>query len=257
MAGTDVTLIKRVGRALPNPSPDGSVLQPGQGRAGRYGEDYMLSILQTKHGLADEGAYFTACMTPGQTALAYGVLAAFADVSGFIAIQNSDAANGKRINLDYIKFSLSVAPASATAAWLAIKMDTVNRTPSAGSVLITPNNANMDSTLGSVAKIWFPTGGAVLTLPAAGGAARVVSGNINLRAVLPTVGDEYVISFGGVDFSQVENAAVATATIIKKQVAAPPFVIGGGQFGLLHLWFPANAATGVSFSNIEVGWWER
>jgi len=255
MPGTDVNQLVRVARTLPAATPDGTA-PVGNPRAGKYLEQYVMSMIGTKHVLADEGSYFTASMTPGQTALAYGIQASFSDIAGFIAIQNGDVANGKRIYLDYVKFSLSVAPASSTSALLAVKIDTANRTPSANFSLQTPNNVNMDSAVASIAKVWFPTGG-TLTLPTVGGSARVVTGNLNLRAVLPTVADEYVIQFGGTDLSQMENAAVATATIVKKQVNAPPVIIGGTDFGLLHLWFPSNATTAASFSNIEVGWWER
>jgi len=243
----------RTQRNLPTPNLDGTGQTP---RGGRYGELYVDGIVPTKHLLADEGIYFTASMTPGQTALAYGLRASFLDTAAFIAIGNNYSAGTTRLYLDYMKMSFSVAPASATAAWLAAKIDNINRAPTANSALQSPANCNMDVAVSSQASIYFPTGG-TLTVPASSGAARTIFGNLALRNVLPTIGDEYTIQCGGVDRGETEFSAVATATIIKRTMMAPPMVIGGGQFILFYLWFPGNATTPASFNNLELGWWER
>ena len=247
-----------VSRLLPQPNADSQNNDVAL-RLKRYGD--VIDPIFTKHVLADEGAYYTACMTPAQAALAYGLQTSFADIAGFVAVMNTDLplgqGTGKRVYLDYIKFILSVAPASATAAWVAIKIDSTNRTPSANQSLITPSNMNMDSSLGSISKVWFPTGG-TLTLPVAGGAARLVTGNLCLRTVIPVVSDEFIISFGNTDFSQIDqNQPAALATVATVRKSAPPFIIGPQQFALIHLWFPGNAVTAASFSNIEVGLVER
>ncbi len=251
MSTTPFVLAAR--RNKPNPLVDGS---PQSERGGSYGEAYVLSLVSTKHLLADEGSYFTACMTPGQTPLAYGVSAVFSDTAAFIVIGNGNANGGPRVYPDYLKMNVSTAPASSTAAWMAAKVDNANRTPTANFTKISQNNGNMDVSLPSAASIWFPTGG-TLTVPGPGASARLVFGNLALRTVLPTVNDEYVVSFGTVDYTQAENAAVATATAVKRQIAAPPVVIGGGQYLVLHLWFPSNAGTGASFNSLEFGYWER
>lgn len=245
-----------VSRLLPQPNPDSQNNDVGL-RLKRYGD--VLDPVFTKHTLADEGAYFTATMTPGQAALAYGVQASFADIAGFIVIQNADqpigSGTGKRIYLDILKLIYSVAPASSTAAWMAVKVDSVNRTPSANLAAMTPVNVNMDSVNGSIAKVWFPNAG-TLTLPAVGGAARLIEGNINLRNTIPVVGDEVNVTFGATDFAQTFLTA-QVATVAKAVVPASPFIIGPNQFGIIYLWFPANATTAASFSNLHLAWWER
>lgn len=241
-------------RNLPNPQTDGGAQTP---RGGRYGEIYVDGIVPTKHLLADEGCYYTACMTPSQAALAFGIISAFSDTSALMVIGNGNSPGGNRIYLDYLKMTFSVAPASSTAAFMAIKIDSGARTPTAGQVKIAQQNVNTDLAMASQASIWFPTGGAVITVPAVTAGARLVVGNLALRNALPTVNDEYTVTFGGVDRGETEFSVVATATAIKRTLYAPPAVIGGGGFGLIHVWFPSNITTGASFSNLELGYWER
>jgi hypothetical protein len=240
-------------RNLPNPQVDGSGQTP---RGGRYGEMYVDGIVPTKHLLADEGVYYTAAMAPSATPLAYGLRATFLDTAAFIVIGNGNNPGTNRIYLDYMKMSFSVAPASATAGWVAAKLDNISRAPTANSVLQSPANCNMDLNTPSQANIWFPTGG-TLTVPASSGQARTIFGNLALRNVLPTVGDEYTLQVGGVDRGETEFSAVATATIVKRTLYCPPMVIGGGQYLVFYLWFPSNASTAASFNNLEVGYWER
>src|ERR1700741_2674850 len=129
MALSGAALIRGlVSRILPPPNPDSQNNDVAL-RLKRYGD--VLDPIFTKHAVADEGAYYTACMTPGQSALTYGVQASFSDTAGFIAIMNGDLSigqgTGKRVYVDYIKFIFSVAPASSTAAWMAVKIDTTYR----------------------------------------------------------------------------------------------------------------------------------
>lgn len=245
-----------VSRILPPPYADNQSLDVPL-RLRRYGD--VIDPVFTKHILADEGAFFTATMTPGQAALAYGLNASFSDTAAFIVVQNVDSAigqgTGKRIYLDLLKFIYSVAPASSTAAWIATKIDNVNRTPSANLSAITPQNVNMDSILGSIAKVWFPSGG-TLTVPAVGGAARLIEGNLNVRNTIPVVSDEVNVQFGSTDYGNAFLVAEA-ATVSKIIAHTAPVVIGPGQFALIYLWFPANATTAASFSDIHLQWWER
>jgi len=93
-------------------------------RGGRYGEQYVLPLIPTKHLLADEGSTSSPTNpTPG-TALAYNIQAAFSDTVPLFYVQNNDSkANpfGKRLYLDYIKLICTTAPASGTGARFAIK----------------------------------------------------------------------------------------------------------------------------------------
>lgn len=245
-----------VARAFPVPNADNQSVDVPV-RLGRYGN--TVEPVYTKHQLADEGGYFTATMAPGASALAYAVTTSWAATTGFIAIQNIDLpigqGQGKRIYVDLVKFIIGTAPASATAAWAATVIDTANRTPSANLSAVTPVNVNMDSANGSVAKVWFPSGGS-LTLPAAGGNVRTVEGNIAIRNTIPIVSDEVNLTFGATDFGQVYLTSQA-ATVSKAVIPCSPFVVGPQQFGLIYLWFPGNSVTAAQFSNIHLAWWER
>jgi hypothetical protein len=46
----------------------------------------------------------------------------------FLSVQNLQAANGKRIYLDYLRLILATVPASATAGEMFVKLDTTGRT---------------------------------------------------------------------------------------------------------------------------------
>lgn len=245
-----------VARAFPTPNADSQSVDVPL-RVGRYGN--AVEPVYTKHQLADEGGYFTATMSPGASALAYGVTASWAATTGFVVIQNIDLpigqGFGKRIYVDLLKFIFSVAPASGTAAWAATVIDSANRTPSANLSSQTPINVNMDSANGSVAKVWFPSGGS-LTLPAAGGNVRTVEGNIAIRNTIPVVGDEVNLTFGATDFGQLYLGTQAS-TVAKAVIPCSPFIVGPQQFGILYLWFPSNSSTAASFSNIHLAWFER
>jgi len=116
MPGIDVNQLWTPARAVPSPQSDQKAPVTNV-RGGRYGEQYVLPLIPTKHLLADEGSYFIATNpTPG-TALAYNVQAAFSDTVPLFYVQNNDSkANpfGKRLYLDYIKLICTTAPASST-----------------------------------------------------------------------------------------------------------------------------------------------
>src|SRR5882724_8567682 len=87
--------------------------------------------------LADKGAYFISTNpTPG-TPLAFAVNAAVSETAGyFLTIKNNEAANGKRIYLDYLSLLCGVVPASATAGEMFVKLDTAGWT--SGGTQCTP-----------------------------------------------------------------------------------------------------------------------
>jgi hypothetical protein len=98
--------------------------------------------------------------------------------------------------------------------------------------------------------------GAPPTVPSAGTNARVIVGNLPLRAQIPVVGDEYIITFGNVDPSgQLVTAAPAGASRVVSY--HPPVVVGPGQWFLLYLWSPSNITAGLAFSGLDMGWSER
>lgn len=95
------------GRALPIASTDTS--NPSL-RGGRYGEASVLSVVPTKHLLADEGAYFT--VNGAQTGLATAAApTAFSATNPFLIAYNSST-----VNRAYLDAATLVATAAGTAA---------------------------------------------------------------------------------------------------------------------------------------------
>jgi hypothetical protein len=222
-----------------------------------YGEQGVQNIIPDQYQQADEGCYYTAGSAPGASALGFGVSASFAATSGFVVVQNSDPVGGRNLHMKYIRFESSVAPASGSLAWFAAVTDQVSRTPSAGQVAITPVNVNTGATASIGANVWFPTGGAVLTVPAAGANAKTITGNLLLRGQIPVVGDEYTIGFGNTDLtaSNLVTAAPNGASCITKWV--PPIVLAPQHYAVFYLWFPSNSVTGISFGGLELGYVQR
>ena len=156
MPGINVNQLWTPARAIPSPQADQKAPVTNV-RGGRYGEQYVFSLVPTKHMLADEGTYFIATnVTPG-TAQLCNIQAAFSDTTPLLYIQNNDSkANpfAKRIYLDYIKLICSIAPASSTGARFAVKTDPQLRTLSTNNTLgITPTSPNSDVATQSVCSI--------------------------------------------------------------------------------------------------------
>lgn len=248
MSGVDV--IAKLLSAIAK-SPDGT-RDPGQ-RNSAYGERHVLSVVPTKHLIAEEGSYFvTTNPTPGTT-VAAAVQAAFSDTVAAFVIRNTDVSGGKSIFLDYIKLMVSVAPASAVSAQYAGKLEpSTPRAATAGNAAPVPQNANGGVATKAMAAIDAFTGAAFLTVPAASTNARLVSRGA-LRGVIPVVGDELVLGFGAVDPA---GGAGGPSTGSRQGGNAAPVVIPPGGSYTLHVWFPSNATTGLS-AEYEIGHWER
>ena len=175
MPGIDVNQLWTPARAIPSPQADQKAPVTNV-RGGRYGEQYVFSLVPTKHMLADEGTYFIATnVTPG-TAQAYNIQAAFSDTTPLLYIQNNDSkANpfAKRMYLDYIKLICSIAPASSTGARFAVKTNPQLRTLSTNNTLgITPTSPNSDVATQSVCSINAQNSATASVLSASSGSAR-------------------------------------------------------------------------------------
>lgn len=258
MPGIDVNQLWTPARGLPSPQTDQKAPVTNV-RGGRYGEQYMLSLIPTKHLLADEGSYFIATNpTPG-TALAYNVQAAFSDTVPLFYIQNNDSkANpfAKRMYLDYLKLICTVAAASATGVRFAIKVDPTLRTLSTNNTTaITPTSPNSDVASQSVCSINAQSSATASALTASSGSARVVaSGSLG---GIPVVGDELVLVCGTVDPGAYQGLTAAQAVCPGRKVTCvPPIILGPNSAMTVYAWFPGNAATGLSYE-FEAGWFER
>lgn len=258
MPGIDVNQLWTPARAIPSPQADQKAPVTNV-RGGRYGEQYVLPLVPTKHMLADEGTYFIATnVTPG-TAQPYNIQAAFSDTTPLLYIQNNDSkANpfARRMYLDYIKLICSVAPASSTGARFALKTDPQLRTLSTNNTLaITPTSPNSDVATQSVCSINAQNNGAASVLTASSGSARLVA-NASTGGI-PIVGDELVLVCGPADPGPYPGLTAAQAVCPGRKVSClPPIILGPNSALTLFAWFPSNAATGLSYE-FEMGWWER
>ena len=253
---TDVQVWGRVSRAKPQAIPE---TQEVPARTTRYGALVTESIVPTKHVLSDEGSYFMATNpTPG-TAIAYGsagTQASFSDTVPFMIIKNGDTSSaiGKRLYIDYLKLIQigGTAPATTTSVNAALKIDSKNRDPTAGTLTSTiPQNMNADDATGSVSQILVPAG-AVATIPAASSAARLV-GRALLKGGPTLLLDEYTIQFGGADHPPQGGYLTTVSSYVTRM---GPLVIGPQENAVLYLWFPGGATNPFSFE-FELGLWER
>lgn len=217
-------------------------------RGNRYGDAFMVPILTQPNAQAVEGSRYVVTNPTMGTGVAGAITTAFADTSALCGIVNGASAGGKDIILDYLKMQYTVAPTSATAAQIAVTIDSGARSVAAGT-LLTPVNPNMNIANATVAStVRF---GAV-TAAAATGAKRIVVRDA-IRTGIPVVGDEVFINFGAMD-SPAGPVSGAAANILAVPVG--PVVIGPGHTVLIHTWHPANVTTGPSFE-FEMGWIER
>lgn len=248
-------------------------------RLGPYGDVKVESVWNTRHLLADEGAYMVATTLPGATALQLGISANFSATAAAFAFLNSASRSdvpAKRCYPDYLRFLVGTAPASGANLLLATVLDDAVRTPTTISNAVgsptgpgTPATAtcyrspascaNMDLTPTIVGVPYFPlstSGGAPPAVPAAGPNARTIVGTTILRGQIPVVNDDYTIQFGNID---AQGALVTAAPAGACRIAAfhPPVVIGPGQWMLIYLWSGSNAVTGMALSSVEFGWSER
>ena len=237
-------------------------------RASRYGDQSVQVLGGPRHALADEGSYFVATNpTPG-TAISLGTdgdianYASFSDTIGFFLFQNKDPANdpaSKRIYLDYLRLRLTTAPgATAVSMNFAMKLDYIRRDAStaANRTVLTPVNVNGDSTRGSACQPYSFSAAAAMTIPAASGAARIVS-RCTIPSSLAVVGDEYFIQFGATDHTSVAGLTAARATAVARLgTTAAPIIIGPQQWLVIHMWWLTITTTTPIFE-FEAGWWER
>lgn len=209
--------------------------------------------------LADQdvvNGYFLATNpTPG-TGVGFGINATYDVTKNLFVFKNPNpASSGVRAYIDYFKVIPTVAPASGTAMHLAVAIDNVNRYTSGGTLVgpggsDTPSNMNGDSNVGATCGLYYATT-TVITSPAAGTSVRK-AGRSCLRAVIPAVNDTIVASFG----SGAPDAGASSATAAGRATDnLPPLIIGPGEWGVFTVWFPSNAATGLSYE-FEFAWAE-
>jgi hypothetical protein len=223
-----------------------------------------LADVPSRYGIAENANYFVLTNpTPG-TGVASAVNASSDFTKSFFILNNSLTAptgpfRATSCYLDFIKIIPTVAPASATAMFFALQLDNGNKYTSGGTGPVggvSVNGASMqppNSLAGptSAGKWYYSSGGAMLTTAATSANVRLVGRGVG-RSVIPAVGDEIVIIFGAHTQDGASSATAAGRTVTHE----PPVVVDAGQSLIVNVWFPGNAATGISYE-FEVGWWER
>lgn len=205
-------------------------------------------------GVCDEGQYFVAVNPTSGTGISASIATAYSGTaSAFIALRNNDTntdVTGKRIMMDYIKMTIRTAPANATNWFAVIDVDNVQARFTSGGSAITPANANMASSTGSISLLNVGT----LTTVALSGSGRTL-GRIQFRTAIPVVGDTYIITFGGVDkpsgggVLNGSNAQILTYSV-------PPMILNQNACMCVSVFGASNSATGMN-AEFEMGWYER
>ena len=246
MASTNV-----VRKGLPSAVADGS---EASNWGGRYGAQIVQPLHGKKQALAEAGTYFVATNPTPATGIAVtsaGIAfdEAATSKTNCLLVINSETGTGnssKRIYPDYLMLrNITTAPTSATD-WRGVGVldySTVRYT--SGGSAITPVNCNGDSSLASVATIYF--GALVCAIPAS---RRLVFSKLLLPRLM-IIGDQITIVFGGIEGG---NTPANSAAIMNCIYNVPPVVIGPKQNFVLHMYGTANAAAPAF--EFELGYWE-
>lgn len=218
----------------------------------------------SRYGIAENGSYYVLTNpTPG-TGLAFAVNASSDFTKSLFIFNNTLTAvpantSGVSCFLDYVKIIPTVAPASATAMFYALQLDTSSRYSAGGTGPTSGVNTNGCALSGaqapggpaSIGKWYYASGSAVITTTAASANVRLVGRGV-ARSVIPAVGDDIVIVFGAAPQDGASSATASGRTVTH----AAPVIVGPGQSLVFNVWFPSNAVTGLSYE-FECGWWER
>ena len=263
MPGIDINQLWTPARALPSATPDQKSPVTNV-RGGRYGEQYGLSLIPTKHLLADEGSYFictsaTTSGTPGTTTMSYPLTTAYSATTPFVYLQNNDSKSNpvaKRVYFDYLKIVCTQAAASSTGVRFAAVVDPVVRgiTTNNGT-FFTPTSPNSDVSPQSVCQFWIQNSATASVISAASTSNRVVAtGSMGNLTVL---GDEYAIISGTTDPGAYPGTIAVQATCPGRRVTViPPLILGPSAGLTFFMWLPNNASTALTYE-FEMGWWER
>jgi hypothetical protein len=245
MAGTNV-----VRKALPSAGADGVELSDV---GNRYGMKLTQPLYGNKQALAELGCYFVGTTVPMTEQATTTSITTFAETAGavgdFLYIRNTETSTvnaSKRIYPDYLRLqNHHVAPTSATDLYISGCIDYSATRYTSGGAAITPVNVNSDSSLASVASVYF--GGLTTAIPA----SRRLLFSIQVLPRLGIVKDEIILIFGGIEGGY---APVNSAAIMNLNYFVPPCVIGPNANLVLKLW--GTALAGAPEYLMDMGWWE-
>lgn len=259
MPGTDTNELLTVQRfAGSNLLPNNQIV-PARSRGSVFADKAVVPYGGSMRQLScDEGSEFVASNPTIGTGVAYALTTAFNDTTGaMFALFNKNPAGGKTIFLDFLKLLLTAAPTATVSMEFAVKLDTKDRSPTAGATPIVPvcTNGNISDDGGLVVQAFNAAG---VTVPASGSAARTVA-----RARIPTslgiIGDEYLLQFGAQDPAGmvIPGLTAARATAVARLTAAAKAVgIAPQQWAVIYMWWLTAATTAPSFE-YELGYSAR
>ncbi len=221
-------------------------------RLGPYQELFTHQLFDGMMGLNEEGSFFTAVNPTPETPIAVTTsIITYAETAGAVGVAlllrntQTPGPTAKKISLSYIKLMIVQVPTSATH-WKYVAAVDSNpiRYTSGGSLISSVYNMNSDGP-GSIATLYF---GALTTAVPVN---RRYVGRGNLRGVIPTTFDQYMILFGwGSQGSAVSAAASGSLVDL-----CSPCVLSPGENFALTMWGIGNAAA-PSFE-FAAGWIER
>jgi len=202
-------------------------------------------------GLLDEGALYLANNTTLGTAIATTTSVVDAGNSGAtsaqtrplaILVNNAPAADANARSIYPVYFNLFIPiggqiPTSATSWQFGMWLDPIgvaSYTSGGSTIVPTQLNPGAAGGRGSQAKLYF---GAITAAASSSGAVLV--GRRVLSNIIPTVGDEWMLTFGDptMPTSMLLSAAVRKVTVPCAPVCVPP-----GYALKFGIWGPSNAA---------------
>lgn len=236
------------------PTADGLEIPNGI-RVSKYNEQVMQPGFDDPRALCDEGSYGVVTNPTIGTGVAHALVTAFSDASGLFAIKNTHAT--KNLYLDYMRLMLTAAPTAGVSLEFAFKLDSKDKTPTAGNVKVVPvnpNGATQDQQL-SVDVEAFSA--AALTLPVSSNAA-IVASRIKIPVGLNVVGDIYEVLFGKKTryYGSPPLTAIKAAQPAAYVAHAPQIIVPPNWWVTIHRWSLTEATAAPSYE-YEIGMFQR
>lgn len=189
---------------------------------------------------------FSAINATAGTGLAEAIKTGFVATAAALVLRNATAG---LLRPRYLRMVNTVVPASGSAMHMRIALDSGATRVSSGGTALTAKSRDMSQTATSGAVCTF---GAVVTAAATAN-VRYISQS-SPSAVIPVVGDELLVVFGGADApSGMGTFAGTTARRIVMNVG--PVTLGNANEMIVHTWYPSNASTAASWE-VECCWEE-
>lgn len=182
-----------------------------------------------RHGICDDGAYFTAINpTPGTGFATIAAANAFADVSPFLYV----LAGLKSVYFDFLSLIATVPGTGSTALRALVQIMDGKAVPTGGTEVF-PNNTNNNNPAASACRVFMGP------LAAAASVNPRQIWHDQVRPVIPVVNDQYLIQFGG-DEGAVSSLLSSGAANADRYLYFPAVEIAPGKCAQIHVWSPGQ-----------------